>query len=215
MKNFFIELLDWIYKKRCYCCASSKEAVPICSKCYNELEFNPPQPDRIIEGVDIFVAGVYEKNLQKIIRGLKYHNKKDLAYYQAKFMYDYWKILDINEQFQVIPVPLHKTRQKQRHYNHMELVAKEFCNLTGFIPNFDLIKRIKHTKPQYKLSRNERMKNLENAFQVDEKNLLSLPILLIDDICTSGATFESMIAELKKSKIDNDSKCFATTSPYS
>ena len=66
MKNFFIELLDWIYKKRCYCCASSKEAVPICSKCYNELEFNPPQADRIIEGVDIFVAGVYEKNLQKL-----------------------------------------------------------------------------------------------------------------------------------------------------
>ena len=215
MKNFFIELLYWIYKKRCYCCASSKEAVPICSKCYNELEFNPPQPDRIIEGVDIFVAGVYEKNLQKIIRGLKYHNKKDLAYYQAKFMYDYWKILDINKQFQVILVPLHKTRQKQRHYNHMELVAKEFCNLTGFSPNFDLIKRIKHTKPQYKLSRNERMKNLENAFQVDEKNLLSLPILLIDDICTSGATFESMIAELKKCKIENDIKCFATTSPYS
>ena len=97
----------------------------------------------------------------------------------------------------------------------MELVAKEFCNLTGFIPNFDLIKRIKHTKPQYKLSRNERMKNLENAFQVDKKNLLSLPILLIDDICTSGATFESMIAELKKNEIENNIKCFATTSPYS
>ena len=165
--------------------------------------------------VDIFVAGVYEKNLQKIIRGLKYHNKKDLAYYQAKFMYEYWKSLDINEQFQVIPVPLHKTRQKQRHYNHMELVALEFCNLTGYIPNFELIKRIKHTKPQYKLSRSERMKNLENAFYVDKDKLLSCPILLIDDICTSGATFESMIAELRKNQINNKIICFATTSPYS
>lgn len=214
MKNFLIELLDWIYKKKCYCCSSSKEAVPICSKCYNELEFNSPQPDRILDGVDIFVAGIYEKNLQKIIRGLKYHNKKDLAYYQAKFMYDYWKILDIKGQFQVVPVPLHQTRQKQRHYNHMELVAQEFCKFTGFIPNFTLINRVKHTKPQYKLSRNERMKNSENAFQVDKKNLLTYPILIIDDICTSGATFESIIAELKKNKIQNTIKCFATTSPY-
>lgn len=59
------------------------------------------------------------------------------------------------------------------------------------------------------------MKNLENAFSVDKDKLLSCPILLVDDICTSGATFESMIAELKKNQINNKIICFATTSPYS
>lgn len=213
MKTFFLELLDWIYKKRCYCCSSSTESVPICSKCYNELEHNLPQPDRIIDGVEIFIAGCYEKKLQKIIRGLKYHNKKELAYYQAKFMYDYFQNLNIDKTFQVIPVPLHKKRQQQRHYNHMELVAEEFCKLTNFIPNFKLIKRIKHTKPQYKLSKTERMQNLKNAFKTDINELLPYPILIIDDICTSGATFESMILELKEKSITNKIICFATTSP--
>ena len=212
MKNFLCSLLDWIYKKKCYCCSSSQESVPLCSHCYNELEFNPPQVARILNGTDVYIAGMYEKNLQKIIRGLKYHKKRDLAYYQAKFMYEYFQTLDIRETFQVVPVPLHKKRQKQRHYNHMELVAEEFCKLTGFQPNFKLIKRIKHTKPQYKLTRKERLENLENAFEVDTANLLPYPILLIDDICTSGATFESMINEFHKNGINNI-KCFATTSP--
>ena len=212
MKNFLCSLLDWIYKKKCYCCSSSREAVPLCSHCYNELEFNTPQVARILNGADVYIAGMYEKNLQKIIRGLKYHKKRDLAYYQAKFMYEYFQTLDIRETFQVVPVPLHKKRQKQRHYNHMELVAEEFCKLTGFQSNFKLIKRIKHTKPQYKLTRKERLENLENAFEVDTTNLLPYPILLIDDICTSGATFESMINEFHKNGINNI-KCFATTSP--
>ena len=212
MKNFLCSLLDWIYKKKCYCCSSSQESIPLCSHCYNELEFNPPQVARILNGADVYIAGMYEKNLQKIIRGLKYHKKRDLAYYQAKFMYEYFQTLDIRETFQVVPVPLHKKRQKQRHYNHMELVAEEFCKLTGFQPNFKLIKRIKHTKPQYKLTRKERLENLENAFEVDTTNLLPYPILLIDDICTSGATFESMINEFHKNGINNI-KCFATTSP--
>lgn len=214
MKKFFTELLDWIYKKKCYCCSSSRECVPVCSSCYDSLDFNPPRADRIIDGVDIFIAGIYDKNLQKIIRGLKYHNKKDLAYYQAKFMYDYFQLLGFSGMFQVVPVPLHKKRQKQRHYNHMELVAAEFCRLSGLEPNFGLIKRIKHTKPQYKLTKKERMQNLADAFEVDKEKLLPYPVLLMDDICTSGATFESMIQELKKNGIENI-KCFATTSPYS
>ncbi len=212
MNFFFRNLLDWIYKRRCYCCSSSKESLPLCTKCYNELDFNPPMVDRIISGVNIYVAGSYDKIMQKIIRGIKYHNQKELAYYQAKFMYEYFKMLDINKQFQVVPVPLHKNRQKKRRYNHMELVAKEFCEMTGFIPNFELIKRIKNTKPQYKLSKVERIKNLSNAFSVDKSKLLDYPILLIDDICTSGTTFESIIHELQNNNI-NDIVCFATTSP--
>ncbi len=214
MKNFFLNLLDWIYKRRCYCCGSSKESLPVCSKCYSELDFNPSRVDRIILNTDIYIAGQYDKNMQKIIRGLKYHNKKELAYYQAKFIYEYFLTLDINKTFQVVPVPLHKSRQKKRHYNHMELVADEFCNMTGFIKNTELIKRIKPTKPQYKLSRVQRMDNLNGAFLVNKEADKHLPILLIDDICTSGATFESIIEELHKNSI-NDVTCFATSSPCS
>ncbi|MGN1154239.1 MAG: ComF family protein, partial [Candidatus Gastranaerophilaceae bacterium] len=129
-----------------------------------------------------------------------------------KFMYEYFQTLGIEQKFQVIPVPLHKKRQKQRHYNHMFLVAEEFCKLTGFELNYNLIKRVKDTKPQYKLSKAERVQNLANAFEVFPEYNLNLPVLLIDDICTSGATFESIINSLHSKSI-TEITCFATTTP--
>ncbi|MDD3437778.1 MAG: hypothetical protein PHC64_11565, partial [Candidatus Gastranaerophilales bacterium] len=75
-----------------------------------------------------------------------------------------------------------------------------------------LIKRIKDTKPQYKLSKMQRMENLSNAFEIDKNKLRKGRILLMDDICTTGSTFESIILELQKHGI-NDIVCFATTTP--
>ncbi len=213
MLQRIINLLDWIYKKKCYFCKSSKEAVKMCSKCYEEMDFLPVQINRILEGKNIYCAGVYSKNLQKLIRGLKYHNQKDLAYYLAKFMAEYFsKITDKND-FEVVPVPIFKKREKKRKYNHMNLVGEEFCRITSNTLNKDLIKRIKDTKPQYKLRRNERVKNLSNAFQVDLSQYHGKTLLLIDDICTTGSTFEEIIKELKRNGI-NDIICFAATTPF-
>ena len=212
MKTFLKNLLDWIYKRRCYCCSSSKESLPLCSKCYNELDFNPPMVDRIISGVNVYVAGSYDKNMQKIIRGLKYHNQKELAHYLAKFLYEYWEKLEDERKFQVVAVPLHVNRIKKRKYNHMELVVEEFCKMTKLTPNFELIKRIKDTKPQYKLTRKERLVNLAEAFEVDKSKDLGLPVLILDDICTTGSTFEEMIKCLKNCGI-NEIVCMASSSP--
>ena len=213
MKNFISSILDLIYRKKCYFCGKSKASVKMCSECFDELSFNAFQPNRIIEGVNIFSCGIYEKNLQKLIRGLKYHRQKDLSYYLAKFMWEYFQNVSGEEKFQVVPVPLHKNRLKKREYNHMELVAEEFCKLSGFTLNNDLIKRIKDTKPQYKLSRVKRMQNLNGAFEVDKTKDLNLPVLILDDICTTGATFEEMITTLRKSGI-NKITCIASSSPY-
>ncbi len=210
-------LLDYIYKKRCYFCGKSKEAVKMCSKCYNELCFSNYRANRQVLGIDIYVAGLYEKTLQKMIRGIKYHRQKELAYYQAKFMWEYFqevlKEKEIAKDFQVVPVPLHKTRERERGYNQMKLVAEEFCKLSGYVPNYELIKRVKKTKAQYKLTRQERLKNLSKAFMVDKSKFIEgKTVLLIDDICTTGSTFESMISELKSAGI-NDILCLATSSP--
>ena len=212
MKNIFASLLDLIYRKKCYFCGKSKDSVKMCQSCYDELNFADIKANRIIDGVNIFTCGMYEKNLQKLIRGLKYHKQKELAFYLAKFMYEYFSKLELQGNFQVVPVPLHKNKIKKRKYNHMELVAEEFCRLSGFTPNYELITRIKDTRPQYKLSRKERMQNLANAFEVDKTKYLSLPVLLIDDICTTGSTFEEMISALKKEGI-NEIVCLASSNP--
>ena len=178
------------------------------------VEFTDFKANRIINGVDIFCAGIYTKELQKLIRGLKYHKQKDLAFYQAQFMYDYFKSLDVleNKEFEIVAVPLHLNRIKKRKYNHMELVCEEFSKLSGFECNFNLIKRIKDTKPQYRLSRTERLQNLDNAFEVDKNAYLGKIVLIMDDICTTGSTFEEMIKTLQEAGI-NDIVCFATSTP--
>lgn len=188
----------------------------MCPKCYSELIFNDYKSERNILGTNIYIAGYYEKYLQKMIRGIKYHNQKELAYYQAKFMWEYFsKLIEkekLDTDYQVVPVPLHKKRKYKRGYNQMELVGEEFCKISGFSLNTKLIQRVKNTKPQYKLTKQERMKNLEKAFKVNTKYLENKAILLIDDICTTGSTFESIIDEFNKSGISNII-CFATATP--
>ena len=213
MKNFLANLLDWIYKKKCYFCGSSNECIKMCSNCYDEMEHLRVESNRAILGAKVYCAGVYESHLQKLIRGLKYHKQRDLAHFQAKFMHEYWQqILNREEFYQVVPIPMYKTREKSRKYNHMNLVAEEFCKLSGYEMNLGLVKRVKDTKPQYKLNKGQRMENLSNAFEIDTNAVLKGPILLIDDICTTGSTFESIIMELRKHGID-DIVCFATTTP--
>lgn len=214
MKKFFNSILDLIYRKKCYFCGSSKYSVKMCNLCYEKLDFSDIMANRIIDGIDIFCAGIYTKELQKLIRGLKYHKQKDLAYYQAKFMYDYFNSLHVlkHKEFEIVAVPLHSNRIKKRKYNHMELVCEEFSRLSGFVCNFGLIKRVKDTKPQYRLSRTERLKNLENAFEVDKNAYLGKTVLIMDDICTTGSTFEEMIKSLQEAGI-TDIVCFATSTP--
>ena len=208
-----LTLLDWIYKKRCYFCKNSNESVRMCSECYEKLTHLPAIINRSINGVNIICSGIYSKELQKLIRGLKYHRQRDLAYYQAKFMYEFWTKFNFNGDFIVVPVPLHKARKKKRKYNHMELVAVEFCNLSGYDYNFEIIKRIKNTKPQYKLTKKERAQNLQNAFEVSVPKNFNKKVLILDDICTTGSTFEEMINEFKKNGV-HDIICFATTTPF-
>lgn len=207
------DLLDWIYKKKCYFCKSSKEAVKMCSKCYEEMDFLPVKPSRTVKGKKVYCAGIYSKNLQKLIRGLKYHNQRDLAFYLAQFMSEYFEKISDKKDYEVIPVPIYPKREKKRKYNHMNLVGEEFCRITANTLNVDLIKRIKDTKPQYKLKRQERVQNLTNAFKVDMSKYNGKTLLLIDDICTTGSTFEEMINELEKNGI-NDIICLAATTPF-
>ncbi|MCM1339025.1 MAG: hypothetical protein NC191_05085 [Muribaculaceae bacterium] len=214
MSKLIENMLDWIYKKKCYFCRSSKESVKMCSKCFDELDFLPVGINRTLcGGIKVYCAGSYSKNLQKLIRGLKYHNQRDLAYYQAKFMWQYWERLGLDGDFVLVPVPIYPKRKKKRKYNHMELVAEEFSKFSGYPLNFELIKRVKDTKAQYNLKKAQRIVNLSNAFEVDKDKYSGGKILILDDICTTGSTFEEMIREFNNVGIYNVT-CFATTTPW-
>lgn len=214
MWNWIRSFLDLVYKRKCYCCSTSRDNALLCSRCYDELFFCNPLPSKFVAGVDVYCAGIYNKNLQKLIRGLKYHKKRELAYYLAKFTYEYWNQLGLSGEFEIVPVPLHQKRMKKRKYNQVDLIAEELARLTGYSVNNELVKRTKDTLPQYKLSRIERLDNLKNAFVVDKSKYNSgKKLILLDDISTTGSTFETMVNELKFNGINNI-VCLAVATPF-
>lgn len=198
MFGILSQLLDLIYKKHCYFCRRTEENTKFCSKCFEKIRFLPSKRLKVINKTDVFSAVVYKDNVIKMIRGVKYHNQKELAYFQAKIMYDYWKSLEISSKtFVIVPVPISNKRKKERRYNHMSLVAKEFAEMTGYDVDESLIIRVKDTRPQYKLSRKERAENLKGAFEAVTENFESVShknFLIFDDILTTGST----ISELTK-----------------
>ena len=123
-------------------------------------------------------------------------------------MYDYWTKLNYAaNEFVIIPVPMHESRKKERSYNHMELVAQEFIKLAGekYKLETNLIKRIKNTKPQYKLSKKEREENLKDAFALCENYQIfqNKKILIFDDIFTTGSTMQEMIKTFQNKNIND------------
>ncbi len=215
MIEFLLKIAGLLYKKRCYFCGKSGDNSVMCKNCYEKTEFLPYKKFKTVNNVDVYCAAVYKNDIKKLIRGLKYHNQRELAYFQAKIMYDYWKNLRISEkEFLLVPVPLFPKREKHRKYNHMVLVAKEFEKLTQDKCRTEehLIKRIKNTKPQYKLTRKEREENLKNAFETVAgfEVYKNKSILIIDDIFTTGVTLKEMIKTLQNNGFGNIC-CFTTS----
>ena len=214
MINILKRLLDFIYDKNCYFCHKSVENSLFCSSCFNSISFLPLYPVFFIGNKKVFAVSYYKDVVKKLIRAVKYHNKKDFAFFQAKLMADYWHKLNISQKnFTVIPVPMFFQKEKKRKYNHMNLVGQKFCEFTGFNLDTKSIVRNRNTKPQYNLSKVQREQNLKGAFSVVNQNLCG-PILLIDDISTTGTTLKEIINVLKQNGIE-DIVCFVTAVPNS
>lgn len=102
----------------------------------------------------------------------------------------------------VVPIPLHRDRQAQRGYNQAELIARSFCQVTGLRLRPQGLSRVRNTTAQFGLSIAQRQQNLDGAFRLgpDLRSQRSqVPILLLDDIYTTGATVRSAAKTLEAS----------------
>lgn len=199
MIKLFEKLLSFIYIRPCFYCGSTKEDVYLCSKCYSKINFMPPSVLKELYGCRVYACSLYEDVIKTLIKNLKYNKKKHLAKIQAELMFEYFKRLNLKENFLILSVPIHKNRKKERKYNHMDLVADEFSILTGFNNNKKFILRIKDTQKQFKLHKKERIKNIKNAFALNPKEIIdkNTNLLIIDDITSTGITLEEIIKLLK------------------
>lgn len=178
----------------CQNCRSQTVAVgdDICIRCGQPTsrrctchfcQTTPPDPLRAMRGV-VFYGG----SIDSAIQALKYEDLKQLAAPLAIYLIDYLENHPIPFDA-LVPVPLHPDRLTIRGYNQSDLLAERVGKARSIPVRTDLIIRTRDTKPQVHLKRSERLENVHQAFEPAQAAALDgETILLIDDVCTTGAT---------------------------
>lgn len=132
---------------------------------------------------------VFENPIQSALHKLKYRRDLSLGDAIAADMLSFvrstnWKI-DL-----VIPVPLGKQRMRERGYNQVAMIAKPLAMGLGLQYSSSLLVRAKETRSQVGLTRDERRKNVQDAFQAGT-GAREKVILIMDDVSTTGSTLSS------------------------
>ncbi|WP_165698922.1 ComF family protein [Bremerella volcania] len=97
----------------------------------------------------------------------------------------------------IVPVPMHWTRRIRRGTDTAAILAKSFARKTGW-PYRKLVYCQRRLAKQSELPITSRKKNVRNAFAVQRPILLDRPIVLVDDIMTTGATLVELSRILRK-----------------
>jgi len=101
----------------------------------------------------------------------------------------------------LVSVPLHPRRLRERGYNQSILLAGELGKRIGLPVIEDCLIRVKQAQPQVRAGDvEERWRNVADAFMCRDERISGKQIILIDDVCTSGATLESCAAALKSKR---------------
>lgn len=104
----------------------------------------------------------------------------------------------------VMPIPLSKQKLKIRGYNQSEMLARNLAKDFNLKINTKILKRMKDTKPQMRLSKKQRFHNVLGAFEVDARytdNIKGQTVFLVDDFVSSCATLRECVKVLKQSGV--------------
>ena len=225
----FQTILDMIYPVRCpICgeivipkgnkiCTSCKEKLPYikeprCMKCskpieYEEKEYCSDCERKVYHFEKGYAVWIYNECMKHSIADFKYHSKKEYADFYLDEMIDHYgeKIKALAPDI-IVPVPIHSSKYRQRGYNQAGILAKGLGKRLGIPVAAHYLIRNRKTLPQKKLSDKERLRNLSEAFQLNEKfarlgNRKINKVLLVDDIYTTGSTIEVCTNVLKANGI--------------
>ncbi|MFP4164679.1 MAG: ComF family protein [Chitinispirillaceae bacterium] len=226
VRNSFSDLLkrvgDFLVPQLCVVCDSPLSDLWFCSHCLETLESNHASRDACLfcsqnRKVKECTCGIvwdypfervfsfydFDDLLRSVAHQIKYKGKRKLAFHiglisAPRLPQGYVENADL-----IIPVPLHRSRMRQRGYNQAEWFARGVaCGAnSGWKVETELLSRRKKTATQTKLDKESRVKNLQKAFGVDRRKVHRLKdrsVLLVDDVLTTGATVEACTKELLK-----------------
>jgi ComF family protein len=138
----------------------------------------------------------YESAAGSIYR-FKYQGRQEYADFFAEELYQYLgRDIQMMRAEAIIPVPLHRSRLKERGYNQSEVLARALSKRCG-IPVLDnLAVRCKKTIPQKQLNYAERQNNLKKAFKICANDVKLNTVIIMDDIYTTGSTVDALAEAL-------------------
>ena len=178
-----MELFRWANGRTCEKCGKIiQEQYPhdICADCRENGHY-------FEKGYTCVQYGVNEREL---LLSLKYGGNAYIGEKIALIMADRLETEDLEIDF-IIPVPMHKSKQKKRGYNQADIIARHLSKKLSLPYLGKLLLRTGNTAAMSGLSAHERRENIENAFSVADKKAGKIEgksILLVDDIYTTGST---------------------------
>lgn len=204
-------LLDLLFPPRCVICRST-DAECFCAACRSKIDrILPPLCDRCgrplrasvcpycqklpLQIDSIRATAFFEGNMRKAIHAFKYEHRPELARVLGSLLSNFLSAHPIPADV-IVPVPLHPTRERSRGYNQSFLLAQTLGAQTNLTVCQDALTRVRATRSQVELDAAERHANVQDAFAADPR-VCGMRVLLIDDVCTTGATMDACSIALK------------------
>lgn len=190
-KQWWNAIIDLIFPPRCANCG--RVDAQWCSRCAELLQLTPlvlafrHDFDNLAGCAS---SGVHEGVLRNAIHALKYENTRQVAPLLGVRLAEclqttLWKIDTL------IPVPLHHKRLLERGYNQAQVIAEALAAQIGLAITLDGLRRERSTESQVELNREQRLQNVADAFVAEAAVVHQKTVLLIDDVCTTGATLDA------------------------
>ena len=150
--------------------------------------------------------GVYEGALKDSVLRFKFSGREEYAaFYAACLAERYRKQLHRFRPDVILPVPMHKRKERKRGYNQAASLARDLSGLIGIPTDESILLRTRYTSPQKELNDVARLQNLLKAFAVEEEALSAWKkdhpfqrVILVDDIYTTGSTMEACASLLRR-----------------
>ncbi|HED09199.1 MAG TPA: ComF family protein [Caldithrix abyssi] len=194
-------IIDFIFPNYCLVCETQVERDKkyVCNTCFSEIlnfdeKYRPVLLKRINHPAfdDIFIRYQFGPVFRILIHHLKYQQCLQIAEYLGRAL----STIITGTYDNIVPVPLHKAKLKERGFNQSTLIAREVSKATAIPLSEKILMRRRYTKTQTHLNREQRLTNVARAFTLHEK-VEGKRILLIDDVITTGATLNTCAGLLK------------------